>query len=130
MKIVVAVTALVVACNSNHNAGSTKPAAVEQNAGSAEPAVVEQNAGSAKPAVVEQAGPECAAAATHLVTFQTNGGDSQKTSAAIAASCQNLKWTAGAINCVKTLKTLDDAPSCMHQMTAEQNLALEEIINK
>ena len=74
--------------------------------------------GSGGSAVVDQnTRSDCAAAANHLVAFQTNRGDKQKSSAAITASCEKTKWTGAAAACVKALKTLDDAPSCMRLMT-------------
>jgi hypothetical protein len=106
MRIVVTLIVLVVGCDSNHNAEPAK-----------------------SPGVAQNTGPDCAGAANHLVAFQTNGGDKQKASAAITASCEKLKWTADAVDCVEGLKTLDDASSCMRLMTADQNLALEDIIN-
>jgi hypothetical protein len=106
MRMVVTLIVLVVGCDSNHKAEPAKAPVVEQNTGT-----------------------DCAGAASHLVAFQTNGGDKQKASAAITASCEKLKWTAGAVDCVKALKTLDDAPSCMRLMTTDQNRALEDIIN-
>ena len=107
MKIVVTLVILLAACGEHHDATPATPAVADK----------------------QPAGPDCGGAANHLVSFQTNGGDTHETSAAIAASCQKTMWTLAAIECVKALTSLDAAQPCMHQMTVDQNLALEDILN-
>jgi hypothetical protein len=71
---------------------------------------------------------DCAAAADHLVTFQADGGDKQQSSAAITASCEKMKWTAGAVDCVEALKRLADMRNCLSLMTSDQRVALDNAI--
>lgn len=86
------------------------------------------------------AGGDCAAAVDHMMTVSAGGMPKElpedmkkqltdmmaKAKVAITKSCQDTKWSAEVLNCIKAAKTDDEGKKCDEKLTPEQRDAMKK----